>query len=100
MTRDTVPSSAASASPGKRRRSLLIVLILLVLVVGYFAWRFGRNTPVTYENIAEHYKCGSLGSEGFSPPYWLFKALPVMFPEYLPGKGYESLGFVYEDGKD
>ncbi len=84
----------------RRRRKWLIVVIVLVLILVYFGVRFGRNSPVVYDDIAEHYKYGSLGSEGFSPPYWVFRALPVMFPEYLPGKGYQSLGFIYEDGKD
>ena len=84
----------------RRKRIWLAILIVLVLIVVYFGVRFGRNSPVVYDDIVEHYKYGSLGSEGFSPPYWVFRALPVMFPEYLPGKGYQSLGFVYEDGKD
>ena len=96
---ESSPTQAPAGSK-RRKRIWLAILILFVLIVVYFAVRFGRNSPVVYADIADHYKYGSLGSEGFSPPYWVFKALPVMFPEYLPGKGYESLGFVYEDGKD
>lgn len=99
MTGDTAPQTPAGDRTSRRRKWAIVVLVL-VLVAGYFAWRFGRNSPVVYDDIVEHYKYGSLGSEAFSPPYWIWKALPVMFPEYLPGKGYESLGFVYEEGKD
>ncbi|MGD2113801.1 MAG: cytochrome c [Acidobacteriota bacterium] len=84
----------------KGRWTLIGVVAVLVLCTVYLAWRFTRNDPVVYEDIVEHYKYGSLGSEAFSPPYWVWKALPVMFPEYLPGDGYESLGFVFEEGED
>jgi mono/diheme cytochrome c family protein len=33
-------------------------------------------------------------------PLAIWQVLPELFPEYLPGKGYESLGFLYEDGKE
>jgi len=85
---------------GRRRWVLIAVAVVLVLFGAYLARRFTRDSPVVYDNIVEHYKYGSLGSEAFSPPYWVWKALPVMFPEYLPGEGYQSLGFVYEEGKD
>jgi len=93
-------SGSAGSQHKGWRRALIAIAIVLVLFAAYLVRRFTRNEPVVYDNIVEHYKYGSLGSEGFSPPYWVFKALPVMFPEYLPGKGYQSLGFVYEEGHD
>jgi hypothetical protein len=97
-------NQSTSGEPPRRRRTgrriLWIAVIAVALFALYLGWRFGRDAPVTYDDIVEHYKYGSLGSEAFSPPYWVFKALPVMFPEYLPGEGYASLGFVYEEGKD
>ena len=67
------------------------------------------DTPETYDDIAAHYKYGSIGSEpgvsllnpvgGVLPPYWVFRNLPDICPEKLPG-GYASLGFVYEPGRD
>ncbi len=77
-----------------------IALLLVLLGIGYFAWRFGRNSPVVYDDIIEHYKYGSLGSEAFSPPFWIWKALPVVFSEYLPGEGYASLGFIFERDRE
>src|SRR6202011_3037084 len=51
------------------------------------------------------FKYGSIGSEpggsildpvgGVLPPYWVFKALPGVCPEKLPG-GYASLGLIME----
>ena len=67
------------------------------------------DSPVTYSEITEHFKYGSIGSEpggsllqpigGVLPPYAVFTALPSICPEKLPG-GYASLGFVLEPGKE
>ncbi len=52
-------------------------------------------------DIEEHFKYGSTGGEHVSGlPYWIFQALPQVCAEYLPGKGYASLGMIYEDGQD
>jgi mono/diheme cytochrome c family protein len=56
-------------------------------------------------DILEHYKYGALGTEERAGvPYWIFRALPVVFPDKLParpGTGYEKLGFLYESsGRD
>ncbi len=67
------------------------------------------DRPETYEEIAEHFKYGSIGSEpgvsllrpigGVLPPYWVFIALPSICPDRLPG-GYASLGLIVEAGHD
>jgi hypothetical protein len=93
-----------SAKPqGKRRKWIfVIVIIVLVFVVGgcYVSSEI-LNRPVDYDEITEHFKYGSIGSEASSGvPYWIWKVLPEMFPEKLPGKGYASLGFLVEPGKD
>jgi len=33
-------------------------------------------------------------------PYWIWRALPRVCPEHLPGPGYESVGMIFEPGKD
>ena len=33
-------------------------------------------------------------------PYWIWRALPEVCPQYLPGNGYQSLGMVYEKNPD
>jgi mono/diheme cytochrome c family protein len=79
--------------------AVLAAIALLAIVI--FS-RFLRNEPVVYEDSREHFKYGSIGSETSSGlPYWVWKVLPEMFPEKLPGKGgYASFGFLYEDGRD
>jgi cytochrome c553 len=91
-----------------RQRWVRILFILLALptvialALGLYMWqRFRGDTPVTYDDIEEHFKYGSTGGEresGF--PYWIFQALPQICAEHLPGKGYASLGLLYEEGKD
>src|SRR5437667_77268 len=86
-------------------RWLVVLLILpalaLITLVVYLALVFREDEPVVYSKIEEHFKYGSTGGEresGF--PYWIFQALPQVCALHLPGPGYASLGFTYEDGKD
>ncbi len=88
------------------------ITLILVLVVGsYGAVRLNDDEPVTYADDRDHFKYGSNGGErgykqqlGFGIPYWIWIALPEVFPDLLPdgqaGRGYEAFGMVYEDGKD
>src|SRR5215211_1169826 len=94
---------------GTIRRRLVLALLLVLLGIGAItlAVRFTRDDPVLYADAEEHFKYGSTGGERESGiPYWIWKVLPKMFPEYLPGKTYTpgteyaSLGFLYEPGKD
>jgi hypothetical protein len=96
-------TTANTTRPRKRgRRVLVALLIVLLLVLG--GWAVSKtflNQPVEYHDIVEHFKYGSIGSETANGiPYWIWKVLPEMFPEKLPGKGYESLGFLKEEGND
>lgn len=93
----------------RRRRILWLVLIVLVILVGWLVWRFNTDRPVTYTSAEDHFKYGSIGSEpggslseavgGLLPPEPIFAVLPALCPDLLPG-GYESLGFVFEEGHD
>jgi hypothetical protein len=79
---------------------VLPTLALIALVL-YLAHVFMEDEPVVYSKIEEHFKYGSTGGEresGF--PYWIFQALPRVCALHLPGPGYASLGFTYEEGKD
>ncbi len=86
----------------KRVNVVLIVLGVVLLFIGLWAWwTFNPNRAVDYSDIQEHFKYGSIGSEPDNGiPYWIFKVLPDMFPEKLPGRGYASLGFIEEPGRD
>jgi mono/diheme cytochrome c family protein len=86
-----------------------IAAVLAVVLVLYGIVSLRSDSPQTYSDIAAHYKYGSIGSEpgvsllspvgGVLPPYWIFRNLPDICPEKLPG-GYASLGFVYEPGHE
>jgi len=83
-------------------RTLLWVPWVLAVAVGMYALgRFTADEAVGYRSPAEHFKYGSTGGEresGF--PYWIWRALPEICPEFLPGEGYASLGMIYEPGRD
>ncbi|MGE5302067.1 MAG: cytochrome c [Alphaproteobacteria bacterium] len=81
---------------------ITVVLLAITLVIGaYLLGHFSADSPVDYANDVDHFKYGSLGSEHeFGVPYWIWRALPELFADKLPGKGWESLGFVFEKGKD
>lgn len=100
--KDYEPQTPVEVAERRRLRIvLIIILVLLVVLAAYLYWAFNPNRPVDYADIQEHFKYGSIGSEPANGiPYWIFKALPDMFPEKLPGKGYGSLGFIEEPGRD
>ena len=79
------------------------LLLVAVIAGAWLVGRFGADTPVPYKDDLEHFKYGSLGSEHeFGVPYWIWRALPELFQDKLPpgGKGWQSVGFVFEKGKD
>lgn len=94
-----------------RFRSLLVVgiLIVLALIALVLIRYFTMDRPYTQSRIEEHFKYGSIGSEtggsvltpvgGVLPPYLIFKTLPAICPEKLPG-GFASLGLIFEPGHD
>lgn len=99
----------------KLRKLLLWIggLTLLVVVVGgiYLARRLSDDEPVTWASAEDHFRYGSTGGErgwrnqfGFGIPYWIWVALPELFPEYVPGgesgRGYQAFGMIYEEGRD
>jgi hypothetical protein len=84
------------------------VVVLAVLAI-WIAAALTSDRPVEYAEITEHFKYGSIGSEpgesllhpigGALPPYWVFKALPSICRDRLPG-GYASVGLIFEPGHD
>lgn len=96
----------------QRKVRLLLILIpslLLVIIALYLIWYFTSDRPMEHADIREHFKYGSIGSEpggsiltpvgGVLPPYLVFKALPGVCPDKLPG-GYASVGLIFEPGHD
>jgi hypothetical protein len=104
--------SQPSIVPRRQRiKDLILAIVLIAVGVVFFriAGTLASNQPVVYEDITEHFKYGSIGSEpggsllqpigGALPPYMVFKTLPAMCSEKLPG-GYASAGFIFEAGRD
>jgi hypothetical protein len=92
-------------------RKLLIVVFFAGVVVALWAVvSVSADRPTTYDDIQEHFKYGSIGSEpggsllspvgGVLPPYWIFTALPSICSDKAPPNGYAGFGFVMEQGKD
>src|SRR5437763_4538808 len=104
---ELTPDNDRAEKAARWRFVLLVFIALATLVALHYVRRFNRDDPVVYVDLEEHFKYGSTGGERESGiPIWIWKVLPKMFPEYLPGKKYVpgreyiSLGFLYEDGKD
>jgi hypothetical protein len=87
--------------PKRCCRSFRIIFVLLLLAALYFVFRFTRDKPVDQAEPVEHFKYGSTGGERDAGiPVAIWKVLPDLFAKYLPGKGFESLGFIYEPGHE
>jgi hypothetical protein len=81
--------------------SFMVLLAFTVVSGIMLAVRFMTDRPVTYSDVTEHFKYGSTGGERASGlPYWIFQAMPRVCAKHMPGKGYESFGFIFEAGKD
>src|SRR5581483_7659761 len=74
------------------------------LLVGIVALVFASAAPRPRADasIEDQFKYGSVGTEDATGiPYWIWQALPRMFPEKLPGPGgYASLGILWEPGHE
>lgn len=85
----------------RTRTRLLLFTAGMVLLFIYFILPSVLGGAEEYADIGDHFKYGSIGSEPANGiPYWIWKALPEVFADKLPGKGYESLGFIREEGRD
>lgn len=91
----------------RKKKALLIVLALLVIIGGLGAWfswyKFFREEPEQqFASEEERFKYGSIGAENDRGiPYWIWIALPRIFPDKMPGPGgYKSFGLVWEEGKE
>jgi hypothetical protein len=89
-----------------RGRKWAIAIAALIVIgggIGLVAYEklLRRDFPV-YASDVEHFKYGSIGNDDVNGlPYLLWRVLPDVFPEYLPGpSGYASLGFAWEEGHD
>jgi processive rubber oxygenase RoxA-like protein len=91
------------------RKALVVALVLLAAVALWAFVSIRQDRPTSYDDIEEHFKYGSIGSEpgvsllspvgGVLPPYWVFKSLPSICSDKAPN-GYATFGFVVEPGRD
>ena len=77
-----------------------ILLVLVAVGIAVFAF-LRRDVPETYADPVEHFKYGSIGADAQDGgvPYALWRVLPTVFADKLPGRpgeGYARFGFVYE----
>ncbi len=90
------------------RRTIAVALgAFALMLILWVVIAVSRDRPVAYDDITDHFKYGSIGSEpgvslmrpvgGVLPPLSVFTALPSICPAKLPG-GYASLGFIFEKG--
>jgi len=91
-----------------KRRLLIAIAVLagLAIVAGITVWwKMYRIVPqpewITADQ-RDNYFYGSVGAgEASGIPYWIWLALPRMFPEYMPGPGgYAALGLSWEEGRE
>ena len=83
------------------RRIVFGVAALAVAAAVWLAFRLSSDRPADYDDPRRHFMNGSTGGERTAGiPLAIWKLLPELFPEHLPGKGLESLGFLYEDGAE
>lgn len=85
-------------------RILLVVLagILAISVAAWFLLLRPVPQKIGLDPIAR-FNHGSIGNEGAQGlPYWIWRVLPQVFPEYLPGNqgGYASVGLYWEAGSE
>ena len=101
MSEQNQPNILQKILSAVNRLALLVVGVVLIAVI-VLAWPLiTNNGPVKYADIEDHFKYASIGGESTSGiPYWIWKVLPVMFPDKLPGEGYPSLGFIQEPRQD
>lgn len=89
-----------------KSRVTVVLFILLVVAAGVTYWyEFHRDVPQPAwisATARDNFLYGSTGAERTAGiPYWIWLALPRIFPEYLPYPGgYASLGLTWEEGRE
>jgi mono/diheme cytochrome c family protein len=80
-----------------------VVAVLLLVLAGALLYAdYSLDAAETFfDDPVKQFKYGSTGGDRLAGiPEGIFKALPQLCREYLPGEGWQSLGFIFEEGKD
>jgi Cytochrome C oxidase, cbb3-type, subunit III len=80
-----------------RKRLIRWIVIGALILLGIYYLVFVNQYTVAYKDDTEHFKHGSIGSEVANGiPYWVFRALPVIYKEDLGPSGYRKFGLLYD----
>jgi processive rubber oxygenase RoxA-like protein len=100
-------ASVACIKAAYQSLALRIATAAVVVVAAAAGWvlydNLFRHAPDTNDPaIVVHWKYGAIGLGPTSRvPYWIFKVLPEVFADQLPGPGgYASVGLIVEPGAD
>jgi len=97
-------TSVKTALKLKTVRAVIVILVLAAAFIGFEAWShlLRKRPDIVYSSQEDHWKHGAIGLSSESRiPYLVFKILPQMFPEKLPGPGgWASFGFIMEDSNE
>jgi hypothetical protein len=85
-----------------RWRILTFCILLIVLVGAYLYYDYSRDfAEEFFDDPVKQFKYGSTGGDRVAGiPEGIFKALPELCRDYLPADGWQSLGFIFEEGTD
>src|ERR1017187_1698927 len=90
----------------KQAMGILIVAILLILVIvvmiHFGFWRAEAQPAWITSDQRDNYFYGSAETKNAGGlPYWMWLAMPRLFPEHMPGPGgYAALGMSWEEGAE
>jgi hypothetical protein len=80
----------------------LLALIVVLIVAAWFVLLRPVAQPKSNDPL-QVFDHGSIGNEARQGlPYWIWRVLPALFPEYLPGNqdGYGSIGVYWVGGEE
>ena len=79
-----------------------LALIVVLIIVAWFVLLRPVAQPVTNDplQVFDHGSIGNQAQQGI--PYWIWRVLPTLFPEYLPGNqdGYGAIGVFWVPGEE
>jgi hypothetical protein len=86
---------------GKRLIAIVVVIVIGITIWSKFYWAAPQPQWITSDRRND-FLYGAVGADDTPGlPYWVWLALPRMFPEYMPGPGgYAALGLAWEEGKE
>src|SRR6266446_5864375 len=76
--------------------------VVVLIALAWFVLLRPVNQPATNDplQVFDHGSIGNETQQGL--PYWIWRVLPTLFPEYLPGNqdGYGAIGLYWVAGEE